>query len=90
LARRRSLSSRCAQSFYAGVTRGERLVVLVGQKKAVAIAVIETNRAGDVGRSWTSGSGSLTQAVHQNSGFANKAISNAGESDMGAAAQSPL
>ena len=34
---------------YTGVTRGKRLVVLVGQKKAVAIAV---RNAGGVGRSW--------------------------------------
>ena len=33
---------------YTGVTCGKRLVVLVGQKKAVAIAV----RADGVGRSW--------------------------------------
>ena len=32
---------------YTGVTRGKRLVVLVGQKKAVA-----TSRADGVGRSW--------------------------------------
>jgi exodeoxyribonuclease V alpha subunit len=35
---------------YTGVTRGKRLVVLVGQKKAAAIAV-RTSRAGSVGRS---------------------------------------
>jgi hypothetical protein len=34
---------------YTSVTRGKRLVVLVGQKKAVAIAV---RNAGGVGRSW--------------------------------------
>jgi exodeoxyribonuclease V alpha subunit len=34
---------------YTAVTRGKRLVVLVGQKKAVAIAV---RNAGGVGRSW--------------------------------------
>jgi hypothetical protein len=39
---------------YTGVTRGRRLVVLVGQKKAVAIAVGNA-RAGDVGRNLTSG-----------------------------------
>ena len=39
---------------YTGVTRGKRLVVLVGQKKAVAIAV--RNVSGDgVGRSWRNG-----------------------------------
>jgi hypothetical protein len=37
-----------------GVTRGKRLVVLVGQKKAVAIAVRNV-LAGGVGRSWRSG-----------------------------------
>ena len=36
---------------YTGVTRGKRLVVLVGQKKAIAIAV----RNGGVGRSSASG-----------------------------------
>jgi exodeoxyribonuclease V alpha subunit len=35
---------------YTGVTRGKRLVVLVGQKKAVAIAVA-TPRGGGGGRS---------------------------------------
>lgn len=34
---------------YTGVTRGKRLVVLVGQKKAVAMAV----RGGNVKRRWT-------------------------------------
>ena len=34
---------------YTGVTRGKRLVVLVGQKKAVAIAV----RGGNMKRRWT-------------------------------------
>ncbi len=29
----------CANLLYTGVTRGKRLVVIVGQKKAVAIAV---------------------------------------------------
>ena len=37
---------------YTGVTRGKRLVVLVGQKKAVAIAV---RNVGGVGRSWRNG-----------------------------------
>jgi hypothetical protein len=41
---------------YTGVTRGKRLVVLVGQKKAVAIAV-RNGWAGGVGRSWASGFG---------------------------------
>ena len=39
---------------YTGVTRGKRLVVLVGQKKAVAIAVA-TSQADGVGRSWRNG-----------------------------------
>ena len=39
---------------YTGMTRGKRLVVLVGQKKAVAIRV-GTCPAGDAGRSWISG-----------------------------------
>ena len=39
---------------YTGVTRGKRLVVLVGQKKAVAIAVRNASDAG-AGRSWTNG-----------------------------------
>ena len=34
---------------YTGVTRGKRLVVLVGQKKAVGIAV----RGGQMNRRWT-------------------------------------
>ncbi|MFC5485381.1 ATP-binding domain-containing protein, partial [Microvirga aerilata] len=34
---------------YTGVTRGKRLVVLVGQKKAVAMAV----RGGKMKRRWT-------------------------------------
>ena len=38
---------------YTGVTRGKRLVVLVGQKKAVAIAV--RNASGGGGRSWRNG-----------------------------------
>ena len=36
--------------FYTGVTRGKKLVVLVGQRKAVAIAVA-TCRGGGDGRS---------------------------------------
>jgi exodeoxyribonuclease V alpha subunit len=44
---------------YTGVTRGRRLVVLVGQKKAAAIAV----RAGGVGRSWASGCAPAHQPV---------------------------
>ena len=40
---------------YTGVTRGKKLVVLVGQKKAVAIAVRNVRDGGD-GRSWKSGS----------------------------------
>jgi exodeoxyribonuclease V alpha subunit len=39
---------------YTGVTRGKRLVLLVGQKKAVAIAVRNAS-AGGVGRSWRNG-----------------------------------
>jgi exodeoxyribonuclease V alpha subunit len=39
---------------HSGVTRGKRLVVLVGQKKAIAIASA-TFRGGDAGRSLTSG-----------------------------------
>jgi ATP-dependent exoDNAse (exonuclease V) alpha subunit len=39
---------------YTGVTRGKRLVVLLGQKKAVAIQSA-TLRAGDVGRNWAGG-----------------------------------
>jgi len=34
---------------YTGVTRGKRLVVLVGQKKAIGIAV----RGGQMKRRWT-------------------------------------
>ena len=41
---------------YAGITRGKRLVVLVGQKKAIAIAVRNVS-AGDGGRSSTNGFG---------------------------------
>ena len=40
---------------YTGVTRGKRLVVLVGQKKAVAIAVRNISRNSGGGQSWTSG-----------------------------------
>ena len=40
---------------YTGVTRGKRLVVLVGQKKAVAIAGAATSPDAGAGRSWTSG-----------------------------------
>jgi ATP-dependent exoDNAse (exonuclease V), alpha subunit - helicase superfamily I member len=39
---------------YTGVTRGKRLVVLVGQKKAIAIAVRNVS-GGDAGRSSTNG-----------------------------------
>src|SRR5271157_1444499 len=39
---------------YTGVTRGKRLLVLVGQKKAIAIAVRNVSGGGD-GRSSTSG-----------------------------------
>ena len=39
---------------YTGVTRGKRLVVLVGQKKAVATRYATLQDAG-AGRSWTSG-----------------------------------
>ena len=41
---------------YTGVTRGKKLVVLVGQKKAVAIAM-RKYRGGDGGRSSASGCG---------------------------------
>ena len=34
---------------YTGVTRGKRLVVIVGQKRALAMAV----RSGDAGRRWS-------------------------------------
>ena len=34
---------------YTGVTRGRKLVVLIGQKKAMAIAV----KSGDNGRRWS-------------------------------------
>jgi exodeoxyribonuclease V alpha subunit len=34
---------------YTGVTRGKRLVILMGQRKAVAIAV----RGGQIKRRWT-------------------------------------
>jgi hypothetical protein len=47
---------------YTGVTRGKRLVVLVGQKKAVAVAV-RTSRAGGVGRSWRNGSARTSRSV---------------------------
>ena len=40
---------------YTGVTRGKRLVVLVGEKKAVAIAVRNASGRRRSGRSWTSG-----------------------------------
>jgi hypothetical protein len=43
---------------YTSITRGKRLVVLVGQKKAIAIAVRNV-RVGDAGRSSTSGFGSM-------------------------------
>ena len=46
---------------YTGVTRGKRLVVLVGQKKAVAIAVRNVRAAG-AGRSSTNGFGSARRA----------------------------
>ena len=39
---------------YTGATRGKRLVVLVGQKKAIAIAVRNVS-GGGVGRSWRNG-----------------------------------
>ena len=39
---------------YTGVTRGKRLVVLIGQKKAIAIAV-RTSQAGGAGRSCATG-----------------------------------
>ena len=39
---------------YTGVTRGKRLVVLVGQKKAVE-SRCATSRADGVGRSWRNG-----------------------------------
>jgi hypothetical protein len=39
---------------YTGVTRGKQLVVLVGQKKAVALRCV-TSRAGGDGRSWQNG-----------------------------------
>jgi exodeoxyribonuclease V alpha subunit len=42
---------------YTGITRGKRLVVLVGQKKAIAI-VFATFRGGDAGRNLTNGFGS--------------------------------
>ena len=60
---------------YTGVTRGRRLVVLVGQKKAVAIAV----RNASSRRRWSKLDGWLRLAAsgRSNSGFANKAISNA-------------
>ena len=48
---------------YTGVTRGKRLVVLVGQKKAIAIAVHNVSGR----RRWsssTSGSGSGRPARH--------------------------
>jgi exodeoxyribonuclease V alpha subunit len=35
---------------YTGITRGRKLVVLVGQRKAVAIARFETSRDGDAGQ----------------------------------------
>ena len=34
---------------YTGVTRGKRLVVIVGQKRALAMAV----RSGEAGRRWS-------------------------------------
>jgi exodeoxyribonuclease V alpha subunit len=37
------------QLVYTGVTRGKRLVVLVGQKRALAIAV----RSGEEGQRWS-------------------------------------
>ena len=43
-----------ADLLYTGVTRGKRLVVLVGQKKAVATRYATLQDAG-AGRSWTSG-----------------------------------
>jgi hypothetical protein len=48
---------------YTGVTRGKRLVVLVGQKKAIAIAVRNV-RAGGPGRNSTNGFGSGRPAGH--------------------------
>jgi exodeoxyribonuclease V alpha subunit len=41
---------------YTGVTRGKCLVILVGQKKAVAIAV-RNGRAVDGGQNWQNGFG---------------------------------
>ena len=41
-------------SLYTGVTRGKQLLVLVGQKKAIAIAVRNVSGRG-VGRSWRNG-----------------------------------
>ena len=55
---------------YTGVTRGKRLVVLVGQRKALAIAVKERRRGGD-GRSCGSGLPAVTvyRAVWLPEGF---------------------
>ena len=39
---------------HTGVTRGKRLVVLVGQKKA-SLSPCATSRAGGVDRSWRNG-----------------------------------
>jgi hypothetical protein len=47
---------------YAGVTRGKRLVVLVGQKMAIAIRCA-TSRAGGAGRSWRNGSARTSRSV---------------------------
>ena len=43
---------------YTGVTRGKRLVVIVGQKRALAMAV----RGGDAGRRWSRLKGLLAGA----------------------------
>ena len=43
---------------YTGVTRGKRLVVIVGQKRALAMAV----RSGEAGRRWSRLKGWLTTA----------------------------
>jgi exodeoxyribonuclease V alpha subunit len=72
---------------YTGVTRGKRLVVLVGQKKAVAIAV----RNASSRRRWSKLDEWFSLAASGgsiNSSFSNSVIPAARESDLGMATRS--
>jgi exodeoxyribonuclease V alpha subunit len=56
-AERRYLGAELRNLVYTGVTRGRRLVVLVGQRKALAIAVkgVQTRRRWSKLREWLGG-----------------------------------